>query len=168
MDLQISVMWRREARSIHDRARLVEAVEAELETLPPSPDRDAASLWFGEDRRSSSWTSMDLAAARPGSSGCDRAPSSEVIASELLAVDASLGMLEVLEGHVDAGLERMAPRRRRARRPDTAGLGVTAFRNAALSRRPRHALRAGHGLLAEGHAYAETIEQSHCAHMMAP
>ena len=43
MGTQISVLWRREARSIEDRARQLEQLEAELEALPPGPDRDAAA-----------------------------------------------------------------------------------------------------------------------------
>ena len=69
---QISVLWRREARSIEDRRRHLEQLEADLEALPPSPDRDAAAAWIAEDRSILELDSMDLIAARRGSN--DRAP----------------------------------------------------------------------------------------------
>ncbi len=85
---------------------------------------------------------------------------------DLLAVDASLGMLEVLEGHLDAGLERMGTTAEAGKAAGYGGIGVTTFRNAALFAVRGMRYEQAKVFLAEGQAYAETIEQSHCAHMM--
>ena len=81
-------------------------------------------------------------------------------------MDASLGMLEVLEGHFDEGLARMGATAHAGKAAGYGWIGVTTFRNAALFAARGLRYEQARNFLAEGQAYAETIEQSHCAHMM--
>ena len=75
-------------------------------------------------------------------------------------------MLEVLEGDFDEGLARMGTTAREGKAAGYGSIGVTTFRNAALFAVRGMRYEQARIFLAEGQAYAETIEQSHCAHMM--
>jgi DNA-binding CsgD family transcriptional regulator len=166
MGLQIANFWRREARPMRDRARLLEELEEELAALPAGPDREDAAVWLGELVALFELDSMDVAAARPRIERMRAAAIERGDDEEVLAVDANLGMLEVLEGRLDAGLERMGATARAGRDAGYGSIGVTTFRNAALFAARDMRYDEARIFLAEGQAYAETIEQSHCAHMM--
>ena len=157
MGTQISVLWRREARSIEDRARQLEQLEAELEALPPGPDRDAAAAWI--DRGSEAARARFHGPGRRASEDRTRARRRRRSGGDqesILAVDASLGMLEVLEGHFDEGLERMEATARAGKAAGYGSIGVTTFRNAALFAARGLRYEQARVFLAEGQAYAET------------
>ena len=162
----VDVLTRRSGRPVSEWMAGVQAVVDELDALPPSDDRDIVRLDFQDilvvgfiDRR-------DLGTARH-------------LALNMLEdarrggredyVDCAhwrLGLIDALEGRVDEGLQEMATVADKGVRAGNEGLGVTAYRDTAV-----HAIYAmeyatANQMLAIGLRYADSVQQSYCAHLM--
>ena len=85
----------------------------------------------------------------------------------LLQASSLEGMLDAIVGHVPAGLDRMAAVAYESRDRGFEDTGVTAYRDAAVMATRVMEYRRAAAFIDEGLRYADAIEQSHCAHVMA-
>ena len=84
----------------------------------------------------------------------------------MAAVAVRLAMVDILAGDPDAGLATMVRLAEEARENRAEETGVTAFRDTAvMATRVMDYARADESL-SEGLVYADSIQQSHCAHVM--
>jgi DNA-binding CsgD family transcriptional regulator len=160
-------MWKRLGRPLSARRTLVERTVAELSTVPAGPDRDDASLSLGFDRLIIEVDALELDAAR--------ATAAEVLAlahgnadeaDYVAAVSGRLAMVDVLSGDPAGGLAAMARIAAEARDAHHEETGVTAYRDTAVFASRSLAYPVAEASLAEGLAYADSIQQSQCAHIM--
>jgi DNA-binding CsgD family transcriptional regulator len=163
----VHTIWRRMGRSVSERRAIIQQGEAELDGLPPSPALDEAARYLAYDRLITAVDAHDLGTARrtgrPLLDAFEAAGDSEAAP----AIAAQLAMVDVLSGDPDAGLESMARLADEARQDRAEEVGVTAFRDTAVMALRVMDYARGEAALAEGLAYADSIQQSHCAHVMA-
>ena len=76
------------------------------------------------------------------------------------------GLADVMEGDVQGGLARVGAVARAAARVGWEGTGVTAFREASMVAAAAMDYAAAADFIREGVRYSDSIEQSHCAHVM--
>ena len=81
-------------------------------------------------------------------------------------VETRLAMIDVLTGDPDAGLASMVRIAEDARSIRAEEAGVTAFRDTAVMATRVMDYARAEAALAEGLEYADSIQQSHCAHIM--
>ena len=159
-------VWRRMGRPLNERRALIQQAEAELAGLAPDAGLDDVTRTIRYDRLVIEVDANELVAARrTGGPLLDAFRSAGDIGGAA-AVAARLAMVDILAGDPDAGLAAMARIADDARRNGAEETGVTAFRDTAgMATRVMDYARA-EAALAEGLAYADSIEQSHCAHVM--
>jgi DNA-binding CsgD family transcriptional regulator/tetratricopeptide (TPR) repeat protein len=160
-------MARRRARSVADRLTAIGAAMEEIAALPPGSRTSSALAGMQIELGYVSLESLDLDAARAAMES-GRQASRQAGDDEALLWVASLGgMLEVLDGRVEEGLDRIAAVAREARERGFEDGGVTAYRDGAvMAARVMDYPRAAR-FIDEGLRYADAIDQSHCAHVMA-
>ena len=144
----------------------LQAAMDELATLPPSDDRDAVMLDFQDllivgyiDRR-------DLATARRLADGMLVEARRRGDQTYVDIAAWRLGLIDALEGRTDAGLQEMSIVAAKSERAGNEGIGVTAYRDTAV-----HAIYAmdysmANRMLDAGLRYADSVQQSYCAHLM--
>ncbi len=140
---------------------------AELDTLPPSPeaDRVRADLAYYRGVALIDARRLDEArhwleeAVRLG----DRGGTDEF--AELMTWKA--GVIDIIEGDVSGGLAGMTSVAMEAERAGREGVGVTAYRDAGFMAMLAMDYTTAARLVMTGRRYADSIEQSHCAHVMA-
>lgn len=160
-------MWRRDGRPLSERRSLLAEARAEILALPEGPDRDQAlHQWmFHELVLTVDANDVDLAADQ------QRAllRAIEGTADPDLELVARLRgtMATVIGGQVRDGLDQMVSLAQEARASGREEAGVTAFRDAALFAARAMEYATARRALDEGLVYADSIQQSHCAHMMA-
>ena len=76
------------------------------------------------------------------------------------------GMADAIEGDVQGGLARVGAAASEAAREGWEGTGVTAFREASTIAASALDYAAAERWIGEGVRYADSVEQSHCAHVM--
>ena len=159
-------IWRREGRSVTDRLAMSRAVWTELEELPDDPDvleaRALVSLFLAltmMDARNLPEARAHL--ARMAVLG-DRLGDPEWRA----VADWKSGLSDVIEGDVQRGLARVGDVAHAAERMGWESTGVTAFREASTVAAAALDYSAAVRWIGEGLRYADSIEQSHCAHVM--
>jgi DNA-binding CsgD family transcriptional regulator/predicted negative regulator of RcsB-dependent stress response len=154
-------------RSLSARRALLERTEQEVAQLPPGPERDHVARLTAYDRLVLEVDAVDLDAARSTASWlADAITDSE---DEELAGDIAgrLAMIDIVSGDPDAGLARLNRVAADARDAGAEETGVTGHRDAAVFAARVMAYGSAAESLAEGLAYADSIQQSHCAHIMA-
>jgi DNA-binding CsgD family transcriptional regulator len=159
-------VWRREGRPVSQRLAALEELWAELEGLPDSPEvveaRALTSLLLAI-------THMDagvlpqarLELARMADLGDTLGdPEWRAVAQW------KNGLADVMEGDVQGGLARVGAVAHAAERVGWEATGVTAFREASMVAAAALDYEAASRFIGEGVRYADSIEQSHCAHVM--
>ena len=76
------------------------------------------------------------------------------------------GLAEAIDGDIQAGLARVGVAASEAAAKGWEGSGVTAFREASTVAAAALDYDAAEHWIGEGVRYADSIEQSHCAHLM--
>ncbi len=160
-------IWRRMGRSVSARRALVVRTEAELAGLPPSPERDAALRESGLSRLVIEIDAADLEAARATGTALSAAIHGSEGEDLGLDIAGRMAMLEILSGSPESGLARMLRVASDATDTRREEAGVTAYRDAAVFAARVMAYRWAEESLAQGLVYADSIQQSHCAHIMA-
>ena len=157
---------RRDVRPAAERRQLLAAAEAELATLPESPERAAQLSYVREIQAMLHLDGGDHAAAR---SLLEEARALRLASGDPATgdIDYTLASLDVFGGRVDTGLQAMLDVSRRARAAGLEGTGVTGFRWTAWSAVRAMDYRVAEIGLEEGLQYAAEIEQSYCRHVMA-
>ena len=146
---------------------IVDQATAEIDELPPSPEREGLRAWLFVYESEWRFLSMDLAGAR------QRANEGREIAAALgdretvLDAEILLGRIEVVDGNYESGMRDGLRASREARDAGYESTGVTGYRNMALLAARIMDPQAAHGAVAEGLRYADAIEQSHCRQMIA-
>lgn len=163
----VHVIWRREGRPLQERRAVVDEARSELLALPAGAPRDQALriLRFADLVLAVDDNDLDGAAVILS----DVLAAVEGTEDAWLELDARIrgAMASIVGGDVRHGLDAMFRFAVEARTLDRQETGVTAFRDTAVL-----AIRAmdyGTAALAldEGLVYADSIQQSHCAHVMA-
>lgn len=160
-------MARRRARPVIDRLAAIRAATGEIAAVPPGSRASGVLAALQIELGYVSLEALDLDAAR-AAMDTGRQASLQAGDDEAVLWIASLdGMLEVLGGQVEEGLNHIAAVAREARERGFEDAGVTAYRDGAvMAARVMDYPRAAH-FIDEGLRYADAIDQSHCAHVMA-
>jgi len=157
---------RREARPIPMRIELISKGLAELDALPASAALEAARADFLGELASAHMDAMEIDAARTMAAASHRAAQLAGSEMSVLHADSLGGMIDVLDGNVDAGLARISRIAGEAQEAGYEDVGVTAYRNAVTSAVRVMAYRDAEHAMRDGLRYADAIEQSHCRHVM--
>ena len=159
--------YRREAYPLDQRRAILAEARGELEALPASPERDDAMVGMLTEEAQVATDAMDLEYARSAAS--EGAAIARRLGDEGSALFAEtwLGIVDVIEGRIDAGLERMTSAAIASAAAGFEDAGITAFRNTSMSAIRALEYRVAAASIAEGTRYADKIQQSHCRHVMA-
>jgi len=159
-------VWRREGRPVSERLAATNELWAELEGLPDTPDvleaRAIISLLLA-------LTHMDGRTLPEARLALDRMA---VIGDALgdpewrAVAEWKNALADAMEGHVQAGIARVGHVAHAAMRAGWEATGVTAFREASTVAAASLDYGAAVHWIDEGVRYADSIEQSHCAHVM--
>lgn len=160
-------MWKRLGRSLSARRALIDQALTELSDQPAGPDRDTASLSLGFDRLIIEIDALELDAARAtGARLLELARGHAEEADYAPAVGGRLAMVDILAGDPAGGLAAMARIAAEARDGHHEEVGVTAFRDTAAFAARSLTYPVAEASLAEGLVYADSVQQSQCAHIM--
>jgi DNA-binding CsgD family transcriptional regulator len=163
----VNTIWRRMGRSLRARIALIERTEAEVAAIAESPERDQAAHAIAFDRLA---TEVDLGrfdiARRTAAALADAVDGTDD-EDYAAAIDIRLAMVDVLSGDPDRGLAAMIRISGEARESGAEEMSVTAYRDAAVFAVRVMAYDRAEASLAEGLAYADSVQQSQCAHIMA-
>ncbi|MGK2849792.1 MAG: helix-turn-helix transcriptional regulator [Candidatus Limnocylindrales bacterium] len=163
----VQTYWRREGRPLQERRAIMEEARAELLALPAGPARDQRLRWLHFDDLVLAVDANDLdEAARRLSALLDAVHGTD---DAWLELDGRIrgAMASVIGGDVRHGLDAMLRFAAEARAKDSQETGVTAFRDTAVLAARVMDYATAAVALGEGLAYADSIQQSHCAHVMA-
>jgi DNA-binding CsgD family transcriptional regulator len=160
-------MWRRQCRPIADRHRLVQTALAELDPLPPSLERERIRSLLLVDVALVHIDALEVDEARVAVQAVRDAADALGDAEAVIDAKTLQGVVEVLSGYVATGLKTIADTASAARTAGYEDGGVSAYREAAAMAARSMAYGRAETALAEGLRYADSIEQSHCAHVMA-
>ena len=163
----VHAVWRRMGRPLSERRALIHQAEAESSGLAPDPARAMVVRELAFDRLVIEVDANELNAARRTGRPLLEAFEGADDASWAGAVALRLAMVDLLAGDPDGGLASMARLADEARRNGAEEAGVTAFRDTAVMATRVMDYGRAEASLAEGLAYADSIQQSHCAHIMA-
>ena len=163
----ILTFWRRNGRPVSERRALIEQAQSELAEVPPGDERDEVARELSYDRLILEVDTNDFSAARRTGVPALAAFEAAGDPGSAWAIATRLAMVDILAGDPDAGLEAMARLADEARQNRAEEAGVTAFRDTAVMATRVMDYEKAEAALAEGLAYADSIQQSHCAHIMA-
>ncbi len=162
----LASLYRRIGRPVQERIELVGVGLAELDDLDPGIGVDAARADL----------LMALAVAQFDARQLDDARMCFIAALDLvddrgrdpyrLEAAGWLAAADVVEGRVADGLDGLDRSAGEARRKGYESIGVTAYRNAALTAIQAMDYARARTWLEEGLRYADSIEQSHCRDVM--
>jgi DNA-binding CsgD family transcriptional regulator/tetratricopeptide (TPR) repeat protein len=158
--------WRREARAISERLELADNLWAELDGCTDDAGSAAVRAMVAiyvaiiqTDAGSVTEAREWLATAREFG---ERIGDADL----LLTVDWKEGVVDVVDGDIAAGLRRVGDAAHGAEAAGYEETGVSAFRDAATLAARAMDYGGATRWINEGLRYADSIEQSHCAHVM--
>ena len=159
-------VWRREARPLGDRVAMARAMWDELESMEDTRDVLEARADVTFFLTLTALDAHDLAEVHRQTAKL-RSYADELGAPELrLIAEWKEGLAEAIDGDVQAGLARVGAVAFEAAGEGWEGTGVTAFREASTVAAAGLDYDAAVRWIDEGVRYADSIEQSHCAHVM--
>jgi DNA-binding CsgD family transcriptional regulator len=162
----VGSVWRRQAMPVAERLAQTRELWVELDALPE--DREVLDVradlcmslaMFAMDGRAMPEARAYLETLATVADRLDD-PEWRMIA------DWKSGVAETIDGDVQAGLARIGEVAHAAERAGWESTGVTAFREAATIAASALDYAAATRWIGEGLRYADSIEQSHCAHVM--
>jgi DNA-binding CsgD family transcriptional regulator/tetratricopeptide (TPR) repeat protein len=158
--------WRRGGRPVSERIAIMTELAADLDGLPETRDRQVARAELGTYLAIALTDGRALSAARAELARV-RDLATEIDDPELLLVaDWKAGIVDFVAGDTEGGLARVGHAAIEAERTGRESAGVSAFRDAATLAASAMDYAAAERWLNEGLRYADSIEQSHCAHVM--
>ena len=165
---EIHSLWRRMGRALSARAALIDKAIAEVEAVPPSRNETPSLVSW----QTTAWSSMWIRSIwRPRADDGTALRSLVAAAGDedglVQAINARLAMVDILSGDPDRGLAAMARVAEAAKDDGDEESSVTAYRDAAVFAARVMAYARAEEYLGEGLRYADSIQQSHCAHVMA-
>jgi DNA-binding CsgD family transcriptional regulator len=157
---------RRQLRPVGDRLAVIRAALAEVAELPASPRASGIVAELHGEQASTLLDALDFAAARVaidrGLVAAHDADDDEV----QLWLTSLEGLVQVLVDPAPEPLDRIAAVAHEARERGFEDCGVSAYRDASVAAVRMMDYRRAHDLIEEGLRYADSMEQSHCAHIM--
>lgn len=163
----LSGMARRRARPVAERLAAIRAAVEEVAALPPGLAASGVLAALMVEQAYASLEALDLDAARAAIESGAQAGREAGDEEAILWIGSLEGMLEALDGRADDGLNRIAAVAREARERGFEDGGVTAYRDGAVMAARMMEYPRAAALIDEGLRYADAIDQSHCAHVMA-
>jgi DNA-binding CsgD family transcriptional regulator len=160
-------MARRRARPLETRLAAIRSALAEVDALPAGTRTSQIRADLSMEFAYASIEAHQLDSARAALDAGNRAASEAGYEALLLQAASLEGMLAAIGGEVPDGLERIGAAASEARKKGFEDVGVTAYRDAAVTAARVMEYRRAAGWIDEGLRYADAIEQSHCAHVMA-
>jgi DNA-binding CsgD family transcriptional regulator/tetratricopeptide (TPR) repeat protein len=160
-------MARRNARPPGPRFAALKSAFAEVDDLPSGAGASLIRAELSMELAYASIETLDLEAAREAVETGRQAAQEADDEAKLLQASSLDGMLDVIEGHEPEALDRMAAVAYEARKRGFEDAGVTAYRDASVMAARVMEYRRAASWIDEGLRYADAIEQSHCAHIMA-
>ncbi|MEA2609825.1 MAG: hypothetical protein QOJ75_2068 [Chloroflexota bacterium] len=158
--------WRRQGYPLAERLAAMRDLSTELDGLPEDRDVIAARAGLETYRAIALIDARALPEARALLATASAAGDQIGDPEWRMVADWKGGVADVVSGDVEAGLARVSEMALAAERAGQEGTGVSAFRDAATL--AAYALDYGTAAkwIKEGLRYADSIEQSHCAHVM--
>jgi DNA-binding CsgD family transcriptional regulator len=172
--LVLTTMWRWDGHALDERVATLQQAIDELEAEPASERRDAVRLNAYTQLAWASLDDLDLGAARESTAVVVG------IAERLVAVPTEfepelwLATLDVVDGRITAGLDRLSALASSTHRRATETrliadeeLTVTAYREVGFYATLAMEYERGAAELAKGRAFANRVEMTHCGRVMA-
>ncbi len=165
----VTLAWmaRRSARPVGARLGAITSALAEVDLLPSGPPASRVRGAMFMELAQVLIEMLDLEGARAALESGRHAAQEAGDGDGLLQASSLDGMVDVVEGHVRAGLDRMAAVAHEAQNRGFEDAGITAYRDAAVVATRVMDYRRAAGWIDAGLRYADAIEQSHCAHILA-
>jgi DNA-binding CsgD family transcriptional regulator/tetratricopeptide (TPR) repeat protein len=160
-------IMRRNGEPLSARRRLVAEWEAILDALPPSPEHHESAQFARIFRLVNDVDANDLDAARRTYDEILATLGGQWANVDRIDANSRLAMARIIEGDVDGGLAALTGSADEARAAGYEETGVTAYRDAAVYAIRSMEYGAAARALEVGLRYADSIQQSHCAHVMA-
>ncbi|HEV8696169.1 MAG TPA: AAA family ATPase [Candidatus Limnocylindrales bacterium] len=161
--------WRRNARPISERTALADALWAELEAVPDSGDPTETLNVRANVAIRIAITKTDAGAFAEARTWMKTAReiAEQLGDRQLLSmVDWKDGVIDVITGDIVVGMNRVGDTAHSAEAAGDEETGVSAFRDAATLAARTMDYKEATRWINEGLRYADSIEQSHCAHVM--
>lgn len=159
-------MWRRGGRPVSERLALASELSTELDGLPDSPEAQVARAVLTLHLGVAHTDARSLPQAR-AAFDTTRALARRIGDPDLEAfADLKEGVRAFAAGDVEGALAGIADLARVAERAGRESTGVTAYRDAATLAVSAMDYAAAARSITAGLRYADSIEQSHCAHVM--
>jgi DNA-binding CsgD family transcriptional regulator len=162
-------VWRRNARPISERSAMGDALWAELEALPGERDSPELLSVRGDLALMIAITKTDAGALAEARTWMETA---RTIAEQLgdrdllMVAEWKDGVIDVIAGDIAVGMTRVGGAAVAAEAAGYESTGVSAFRDAATLAARAMDYQGATRWINEGLRYADSIEQSHCAHVM--
>ena len=164
--VMLANMARRDVRPAEERRSLLDAADAELDRLPPSPERSAVLALQRQLAGIDAIDEGNLDLARERFAEALRLGDEGGLPDEGDR-DFYGAMVDALEGRTSASLDTLIRVARRARDLNFESTGVTAFRVSAVLAARVMDYRRAEAAMDEGLRYADAIQQSYCRRVMA-
>jgi DNA-binding CsgD family transcriptional regulator len=161
------MMARRRAKPLPERLASIESALAEVDGLSPGQRTSRIRAELFVELAYVSIEAHDLQSGRAAVDSARRAAHEADDQALLLQAASQEGMLDAIAGDVTAGLDRISSAAREAREQGFEDVGVTAYRDAAETALRVMEYRRAAEWVEDGLQYADAIEQSHCAHVLA-
>ncbi len=162
----LAAVARRECRPLETRTELITRGLLELEPLAPGPARDQVRGWLTIERAQVQLDEMDIDTARGSVESVLELASRTDDRLMAAGARAVLGMIDVVSGDIDGGLDRIAALARESQQLGFEDPAVTAYRDGATVAVRVMRYRFAEDSIQQGVRYADSIEQSHCRHVM--
>jgi DNA-binding CsgD family transcriptional regulator len=159
-------IWNRNGRPISDRVELIDGLRAMLDGLPPGHDVDFARAYLAAYAAIAYTDRHDLQAARTELATVGRLAAG-LGDPELGMIGAwKSGVVDFVAGDIAGGLARVGHTATEAERAGYQSIGVSAFRDASTLAVKAMDYAAATRWINAGLRYADSIQQSHCAHVI--
>jgi DNA-binding CsgD family transcriptional regulator/tetratricopeptide (TPR) repeat protein len=164
--IEVPSLWRRECRPIDERRAGIGALLAELAEHDETPDALAHRISLTVDLAIVETDARAMTEARRLLDAA-RLDAERLGNAELRTeVDWKAGVADMVAGSMSVGLERVGDIAKSAERAGWESIGVSAFRDAATYAAAALDYGTAARWIDEGLRYADSIQQSHCAHVM--
>ncbi|HLO36599.1 MAG TPA: hypothetical protein VK194_10970, partial [Candidatus Deferrimicrobium sp.] len=165
--LDLASMPAREGRPVSERLASLEEALPLIDRLPAGRERDILRAWFHDFR---GFTELDASRIDEATADVRRAIElAEALDDRETILNAGIteARIDILAGRLEEGFRKGLRAAREAREAGFESVGVTGFRNLAISAARVLDYRSAELAIREGVRYADAIEQSHCRQQMA-
>jgi DNA-binding CsgD family transcriptional regulator len=165
--LLLDSIGRREGRSVTERLASIDASTAEVDGLPADPLTPTLRTDLALFRAVALMDARRLDEARLALDQMDTLAAGSADPDHADVVEWKRGLLDVMTGRVTTGLDRIRVVAAQAEQAGREAIGVSAYRDGAFIATMAMEPEVAANMLDAGLRYADAIEQSHCAHVMA-